>query len=70
MFYVVSGCLGVKTDKGYITKLTKGQSFTVEPEIKHEFQTYDEPTTIVEVAYVKYSTHDIYRQNLGGPLEK
>lgn len=70
LFYVISGCLGVRTDKGYLSKLSKGQMFTVEPDIRHEFQTYEEPTLIVEVAFVKYSTHDIYRQTLGGPLEK
>jgi len=68
-FFVISGCLGVKTDKGYTTKLTKGQAFTVEPEIKHEFQTYEEPTEIIEIAYVRYDSSDIYRQTLGGALE-
>lgn len=70
MFYVIDGCLGVKTDKGYITKLSKGHVFTVEPEVKHEFQTYDQPTKIIEVAYVKYDPADINRQSLGGPLNE
>ena len=68
-FFVVKGCLGVKTDKGYTTKLTKGQAFTVEPEVKHEFQTYEEPTEVIEIAWVEYNTEDIYRQTLGGPLD-
>ena len=68
-FFVVSGCLGVKTDKGYTTKITERQSFTVEPGVFHEFMTYDEPTIIEEIAYVKYEEADIHRQRLGGPVE-
>jgi len=67
-FYVVKGELGVKTDKGYITKLSKGQAFTVEPEVKHEFQTYDEPAEVIEIAWVEYDIDDIFRQTLGGVL--
>jgi len=69
-FYVISGILGVKTDKGYTTKVTKGQMFTVEPEVTHEFQTYFDPTEIIEIAWVEFDEHDIYRQTLGGALEE
>ena len=65
-FFVITGCLGVTTDKGYTTKLFPGQAFTVEPGVKHEFSTFGSPTTIVEVAYVEYTEHDIHRERLGG----
>ena len=68
-FFVISGCLGVKTDKGYVTKLGPRQAFEVEPGVQHEFQTYDEPTIIEEIAYVKYDVNDIFRSQLGGPLD-
>lgn len=67
-FICVSGCLGVKTDKGHITKITSKQMFEVEPGVMHEFQTYDEPTIIQEIAYVTYDPEDIQRDILGGPL--
>lgn len=68
-FFVVSGKLGVKTDKGYTTVLGTKQMFEVEPGVKHEFQTYDEPTIIEEIAYVRYDENDIHRERLGGPLD-
>lgn len=68
-FYVISGELGVKTDKGYTTVLKEGQSFTVEPRVYHEFQTYSKPTIIEEIAYVKYDIKDISREQLGGDLD-
>ena len=67
-FTVISGVLGVKTDKGYTTKVYPKQCFTVEPGIKHEFQTGSEPTVIEEIAFVRYSEHDINRENKGGEL--
>ena len=70
MFYVVSGCMGVKTDKGYRTKLHRGHSFVVEPGVTHEFQTYIEPATVIEIAYVQFNEHDIHRENLGGPNDE
>jgi len=69
-FFVIEGELGVKTDKGYTSHIAKGRGFTVEPGVKHEFQTYYEPTIVEEIAYVKYDTHDIDREELGGPLKK
>ena len=69
LFYVVSGELGIKTDKGYTTRLKEGQVFTVEPEVQHEFQTYDNPTRVIEVAWVEYDSNDIYRKQLGGVLD-
>jgi quercetin dioxygenase-like cupin family protein len=68
-FFVISGCLGVKTDKGYTTKLGPRQMFEVEPGVVHEFQTYDEQTIIEEIAYVRYDINDIHRERLGGPLD-
>ena len=68
-FTVIQGCLGVKTDKGYTTKLTEKQCFTVEPGVVHEFQTYDDGAIIEEVAFVKYSDHDIQREKPGGSLD-
>lgn len=68
-FYVISGVLGVKTDKGYTTKLNPGQSFTVEPGVYHEFQTYEEHAVIEEIAFVTYDVNDIQRESLGGALD-
>ncbi len=68
LFYVVSGELGVKTDKGHTTRVQAGQQFTAEPGEKHEFQTYDYPATVVEIAYVEFNEHDIHRLSLGGEL--
>jgi D-lyxose ketol-isomerase len=67
-FTVISGKLGVKTDKGHTTVIGPKQMFEVEPGVKHEFQTYEEPAIVEEVAYVKYDEHDIQRERLGGPL--
>lgn len=68
-FTVISGKLGVKTDKGYETELMPKQVFTVEPGIQHEFRTYDEPTIIEEIAYTRYNEDDIHREIIGGPIE-
>ena len=70
-FTVVSGKLGVKTEIGpkaetQTTILTDKQSFTVGPDINHEFITYDSYTVVEEVAYVKYDSSDIWRLQLGG----
>jgi len=69
-FYVISGKLGVMTDTGpggqIETILHEGEKFTVPPRTDHEFRTYDEPTVIEEVAYVKYDNHDIDRKSPGG----
>jgi mannose-6-phosphate isomerase-like protein (cupin superfamily) len=69
-FFVISGCLGVKTDKGYTTRLSEKQVFTVEPGVFHEFRTYDLPTIVEEIAFVKYDENDIHRECLGGPVEE
>lgn len=74
MFYVISGELTIKTDIGPLgqrnfTTITQGQSFTVKPGIFHEFRTGEKETTVYEIAYVKYNTNDIHRQQLGGDLE-
>ena len=73
MFYVVDGELTVKTDIGpnnqrNYTTIGHGQTFTVKPGIMHEFQTKAKPTIIYEVAYVKYDTRDIFREQLGGDM--
>jgi len=67
-FFVIQGKLGVTTDKGYTTVLGPRQVFTVEPGIEHEFLTYDEPTIVEEIAFVKYNPGDIDRRRLGGPV--
>lgn len=67
-FFVVRGKLGVKTDRGYTTWMTDGQSFDVEPGVYHEFQTSDDFTVICEVAYTKYNENDIKRHSVGGDL--
>ena len=67
-FTVITGMLGVKTDKGYTTFIKPKQCFTVEPGVKHEFRTYDAPTVIQEVAYVEYDKNDIDREVIGGLL--
>lgn len=66
-FYVISGKLGVRTDKGHTTELTARQVFTVEPDIYHEFETYDEGAVVQEIAFVRYDPSDIKRERLGGP---
>ena len=75
MFYVISGELTIKTDIGpgtqrNYTTITQGQSFTVKPGVFHEFRTGDKNTTVYEIAYVKYSEHDIFREQLGGDMGK
>ena len=69
-FFCIDGEVGIKTDKGYTTHLRRGQTFTVEPKVKHEFQTYGESAIVEEIAYVKYNDHDINREKLGGPLNE
>jgi mannose-6-phosphate isomerase-like protein (cupin superfamily) len=67
-FTVISGKLGVKTDKGHTTVLTQKQMFDVEPGVLHEFQTYEVPAIVEEIAYVKYNPEDIRRIALGGDV--
>ena len=69
-FFCVKGEVGIKTDKGYTTRLREGQTFTVEPMVMHEFRTYSEPTIVEEIAFVKYDDHDIFRDKLGGPINE
>ena len=68
-FTVIEGKLGVKTDKGYTTILLPKQTFTVEPGVFHEFQTYESRCIVEEIAYVKYNPNDINRRSLGGELK-
>lgn len=70
-FTVISGLLGIKTDIGpenktQTTILKPKQSFIVGPGPYHEFITYDSPTIVEEIAYVKYDPSDIWRLQLGG----
>jgi len=69
-FFVVKGEVGIKTDKGYTTNLREGQSFTVEPRVKHEFQTFYDSAIVEEIAFVRYNPNDIDREALGGPLKE
>jgi len=73
-FYVIEGELVVKTDIGpnnqrNIAIVTKGQSFLVGPGVTHEFRTRDKHTIIEEIAYVKYDSTDIHREQLGGDIQ-
>ena len=73
-FYVISGKLGVKTNCGpkdlcRTTIIHPGQVFTVPPGKLHEFRTYNEPTVVEEIAFVKYDPSDIDRLQLGGARE-
>ncbi|PNX46093.1 MAG: hypothetical protein BV459_07115 [Thermoplasmata archaeon M11B2D] len=68
-FTCIRGCVGIRTEKGYTTKLCEKQTFTVEPNVDHEFQTYEEGAIVEEIAYVIYDESDIDRKSLGGPLE-
>jgi mannose-6-phosphate isomerase-like protein (cupin superfamily) len=68
-FFVIEGELGVKTEWG-TTILQTNEFFTVHPPDKHEFQTYQQPTKIIEIAYVGLNSGDIIREAklLGGML--
>ncbi len=73
-FYVISGLLEVKTDIGpdgqrNYTRVFPKQSFTVPPGVTHEFRTLTEYTVVEEIAYVKYDSTDIHREQLGGDLK-
>jgi len=67
-FFVISGVLGIKTDIGN-TLLHPGESFTVPPGVFHEFQTPNSDAIVVEIAYTRYNSGDIIRQELGGDYE-
>ena len=69
-FTCIQGKLGIKTDKGFTTTIIEKQSFTVEETEWHEFQTYKESAIVIEVAYVKFDSHDIIRRRLGGDMIK
>lgn len=66
-FTLISGKVGIKTDKGHETILGPKQQFTVEPDIFHEFRVYED-SILEEIAYVCYDESDITREKLGGPL--
>ena len=70
LFFVVEGKLGVKTGREHTTILKPGQTpFVTQPGLEHEFITYNEPTKVIEVAYVQYDENDIDRVTLGGDIE-
>ena len=66
-FFVVEGELTVKTEWGTVV-LNKNEFFTVHPKDKHEFQTHEKPTKVIEIAYVNLNPEDIERGKLGGSL--
>lgn len=70
LFFVVSGHCGIKTARGYTTILEKKHAFSVEPGVKHEFQTYGEGATVLEISFVRYDKADIRREVVGGDLPK
>ena len=69
LFFVITGELTVKSEFGDVV-LGPNEIFTVFPDDKHEFQTGKAPTRVIEVAYVKLDPNDIYRDNLGGSINK
>ena len=73
-FYVIEGELVVKTDIGpnnqrNVAIITKGQSFLVSPGVMHEFRTREKQTIVEEIAFVKYDSRDIHREQLGGDCQ-
>lgn len=69
-FVCIQGTLGIKTDKSHTTLIREKQTFTVEPGVWHEFQTYKDPAIVEEIAYVKYNEYDIFREKLGSDLKE
>lgn len=67
LFFVLSGELWIKTSEG-LAAVGEKQFFTTRPGEWHEFQTHEQPATIVEVMYVQYEAEDIERETAGGPL--
>jgi len=68
LFFVVAGTLYIKTEWG-VAEVKQGGIFTTRPNEYHEFQTHEQPCSVVEVMYVKYNPEDIEREVIGGPLE-
>ena len=66
-FVCITGEIGIKTDKGHITRLGPKQMFEVEPDVWHEFQVYKD-SIVEEIAYTKYDESDIERKELGSRL--
>lgn len=66
LFVVLNGKVGIKTEYGEVI-LTKGQEFTVEPGMWHEFRVY-ENSDMIEEMYVEYDEIDIERKDLGSKL--
>lgn len=67
-FTCISGTVGIRTDKGFVTLLTEKQTFTIEPGIYHQFEVYKEPAVVQEISYVKFDENDIVRERSGGNL--
>ena len=68
-FFVISGCVFIKTEWG-IAEIREGQIFTIKPGEYHEFQTGDAPAILQEIMFVKYDEADIERLILGGPVNQ
>lgn len=63
LFYLVSGKLEIKTDKGTVT-LEPGQNFLIHPGTEHQF-TGLEDSMVVEYVYVELNPLDIIRSSQG-----
>lgn len=66
LFTVISGVVGIATDKGEIL-LRAGEEALVSPGEMHEFRVYED-SVMVEIMYVEYDDDDIERTNIGGKL--
>lgn len=67
LFYVLKGELIIELEDGK-SQVLPGQIFTTSPGEKHEFQTRNLKTIVIEVMYVQYDSEDITRLQVGGPL--
>ena len=68
LFVVVYGRVGIVTEYEEVI-LERGEHFTVQPGLKHEFRSYKE-SLLFEEMYVEYQSGDIQRnmKQLGGSL--
>ncbi len=70
LFVVVYGRVGIRTEHQEVV-LGRGEHFTVQPGLKHEFRAYKE-SLLFEEMYVEYNASDIQRnmKQLGGLLSE
>jgi len=71
LFYVLKGKIRIDTEFGKIV-LQKGQSFEIQPPLKHRFVALTN-AEMIEIAYIdkgKINSNDIRREKLGGRIIK